>query len=74
MNSTNSTAEEAAEAAAKVVSKADGYLAAGILVFTILAVVLGGIYLRSNKTLVGLKERLAVIRLCDAYNNLSECF
>lgn len=57
MNSTNSTAEEAADAAAKVVSKADGYLAAAILVFTVIAVVIGGIYLRSNKSLIGIKER-----------------
>ena len=51
MDSSNST--EPIEA---VVFKSDGYIAAGILCLTVLAVILGSLYLCFNKKLLGIRE------------------
>lgn len=56
MDSTNST--ENVEA---VVFKSDGYIAAGILCLTVLAVFLGSLYLCYNKKLLGIRENRSVI-------------
>ena len=67
MNNTNSTENaesggfnETADATGEALKKgfsADGYIAAGILALTVLAVVIGGVYMCiNNKKLLGLKE------------------
>lgn len=61
MNSTNST--ENVEA---VVFKSDGYIAAGILCLTVLAVFLGSLYLCYNKKLLGIRENRSVSLIMPA--------
>ena len=53
MNDTNSTTSDQVP---PVPPKADGYMATIILVVTLIAVVVGGLYLWGNKKLLGFRE------------------
>lgn len=58
----NSTASNSTESIEIPEFKSDGYVAAGILGLTLLAVILGSLYLCFNKKLLGIRERLEIMK------------